>query len=32
MHNAHHLIERYIDGWNETDALRRRNLIEDVYT
>ncbi len=32
MHNAHNLIERYIDGWNETDALRRRNLIKDVYT
>ena len=32
MHNAHHLIERYIDSWNETDALRRRSLIEDVYT
>ena len=25
------LIERYIEGWNETDALRRRVLIEEVY-
>jgi len=28
---AHALAERYIASWNETDALRRRNLIEEVY-
>ena len=32
MTTAHALAERYIASWNETDALRRRNLIEDVYT
>jgi SnoaL-like domain len=26
------LVSRYLAGWNETDALRRRALIEDVYT
>lgn len=25
------LAERYIASWNETDPLRRRTLIEDVY-
>ena len=25
------LIENYLKGWNETDPLRRRALIEDVY-
>ncbi|EIM02367.1 polyketide cyclase [Rhodanobacter thiooxydans] len=25
------LIEKYLQGWNETDPLRRRTLIEDVY-
>lgn len=25
------LIEKYLQGWNETDPLRRRALIEDVY-
>lgn len=25
------LIERYIRGWNETDPLRRRALIEETY-
>ncbi len=29
--HAHALAERYIASWNETDALRRRSLIEDVY-
>ncbi|MDG2538099.1 nuclear transport factor 2 family protein [Dyella jiangningensis] len=29
--HAYALAERYIASWNETDALRRRNLIEDVY-
>ncbi len=29
--NAHALAERYIASWNETDALRRRSLIEDTY-
>src|SRR5579859_6895651 len=28
---AHALAERYIASWNETDALRRRSLIEDTY-
>lgn len=31
-HTAHTLAERYIASWNETDALRRRSMIEDVYT
>jgi hypothetical protein len=31
MQHAHELAERYIRSWNETDALRRRALIEDVY-
>lgn len=30
--HAYALAERYIASWNETDALRRRNLIEEVYT
>ena len=25
------LIEKYLQGWNEADPLRRRALIEDVY-
>jgi hypothetical protein len=25
------LVERYLKTWNETDPLRRRALIEDVY-
>ncbi len=25
------LVERYLQGWNETDPLRRRALIEDIY-
>ncbi|PWK84367.1 nuclear transport factor 2 family protein [Fulvimonas soli] len=25
------LVERYLQSWNETDPLRRRALIEDVY-
>ena len=29
--NAHDLAARYIASWNETDALRRRSMIEDVY-
>ncbi|WP_266157679.1 nuclear transport factor 2 family protein [Dyella silvatica] len=32
MHHANNLVERYIQSWNETDALRRRALIEDIYT
>lgn len=32
MQDTHQLIERYIASWNETDALRRRALIEQVYT
>ncbi|WP_394821575.1 nuclear transport factor 2 family protein [Pendulispora albinea] len=26
------LVQRYLDGWNETDPARRRALIEDTYT
>ena len=25
------LVERYLQGWNETDPLRRRVLIEELY-
>jgi hypothetical protein len=31
MKETAQLIERYIAGWNETDALRRRALVEEVY-
>ncbi|OOG42638.1 nuclear transport factor 2 family protein [Rhodanobacter sp. C05] len=31
MNTTRQLIEKYLQGWNETDALRRRALIEDVY-
>jgi hypothetical protein len=31
MNHAHKLAARYIEGWNETDALRRRVLLEDTY-
>jgi SnoaL-like domain len=27
-----HLIDRYIDAWNETDADRRRELVAGVWT
>jgi hypothetical protein len=30
--NAHtHLVARYFDAWNETDAVRRRALIAETY-
>lgn len=31
MQHANTIAERYIQSWNETDALRRRALIEDIY-
>jgi hypothetical protein len=31
MKDTHQLIERYIAGWNETDSMRRRELVEQVY-
>lgn len=31
MNHANELATRYIQGWNETDALRRRALLEDTY-
>ena len=31
MNDTAQLIENYIAGWNETDALRRRALVEQVY-
>jgi len=31
MRATHELIDNYIRSWNETDPLRRRALIEDVY-
>lgn len=31
MSATHELITHYIRTWNETDPLRRRALIEDVY-
>ncbi|KRE96804.1 polyketide cyclase [Frateuria sp. Soil773] len=31
MNATRELIENYIRSWNETDPLRRRSLIEDVY-
>jgi SnoaL-like domain len=32
MSNATQLIERYIRTWNETDAGRRRALINEIWT
>jgi hypothetical protein len=32
MSSLEHTVQRYIDSWNETDARRRRALIEEVYT
>lgn len=32
MNQAHHIVDRYIQSWNETDSLRRRVLIEELYT
>jgi len=31
MNHANQLVDRYIQSWNETDPLRRRVLIEDIY-
>ena len=31
MNATHRLVERYLKSWNETDPLRRRVLIEEVY-
>ncbi len=31
MNATRQLVERYLKTWNETDPLRRRALIEDVY-
>ena len=31
MNHVHTLVQRYINGWNETDSLRRRALIEETY-
>jgi hypothetical protein len=31
MNATRQLVERYLNTWNETDPLRRRALIEDVY-
>jgi hypothetical protein len=31
MQSTRELIANYIRSWNETDPLRRRTLIEDVY-
>jgi hypothetical protein len=31
MSSLEHTVQRYIDSWNETDAQRRRALIEEVY-
>ncbi|WP_266158831.1 nuclear transport factor 2 family protein [Dyella silvatica] len=32
MNQAHSIVDRYIQSWNETDPLRRRVLIEGLYT
>ena len=32
MTHAHTLADRYIRSWNETDPLRRRALLEELYT
>jgi hypothetical protein len=31
MSTTRQLVETYLQGWNETDRLRRRALIEEVY-
>lgn len=31
MSATRQLVEKYLASWNETDPLRRRALIEDVY-
>lgn len=32
MPTVNELIDRYIDGWNETDGARRRDLIARTWT
>ena len=32
MNQVHDIVDRYIQSWNETDPLRRRALIEELYT
>lgn len=32
MNHAYDIVDRYIQSWNETDSLRRRALIEGLYT
>ncbi|MFC5742063.1 nuclear transport factor 2 family protein [Dyella tabacisoli] len=32
MNQSKQIVERYIQSWNETDPLRRRVLIEELYT
>ncbi|MEP6732104.1 MAG: nuclear transport factor 2 family protein [bacterium] len=32
MHDHTAIIERYIVCWNETDANRRRTLVEEIWT
>lgn len=32
MNPAHQLVDRYIQSWNETDAARRRSLLDRLYT
>lgn len=31
MNHAQQLATRYIESWNETDTLRRRTLLENIY-
>ncbi|WP_430390138.1 nuclear transport factor 2 family protein [Dyella sp. 20L07] len=31
MNQAHQIVDSYIKSWNETDPLRRRVLIEELY-
>lgn len=31
MNATQNLVERYLKSWNETDPLRRRVLIEEIY-
>jgi hypothetical protein len=32
MSNIDELVQRYIASWNETDAVRRRAAIDQLYT
>lgn len=31
MKDTRTLVDRYLQGWNETDPARRRQLLEEVY-